>query len=255
VAAASAPPGAVGGLSRGLTLLRGLLVPAAVVALAALAAMLRLRALSAPYWIDEGISVGVSSHPLTAIPGVLRQDGSPPLYYVVLHVWMALFGSDPRATHALSAVLAIACVPAAFWAVVPFGAWAGLVAGGLMALDPYVGLYADETRMYSLVLLLALLVCGAFLRAFVLRRRVHVATFGVLVALALYTHAWGAFLVVAAGLAWLVLVVVGPDRRGLARDGALAFAGAALLFAPWVPTLLYQAAHTGAPWSHRPTGR
>ena len=39
-----------------------------------------------------------------------------------------------------------------------------------MALDPYVGLYADETRMYSLLLLLALLVCGAFLRAFVLRR-------------------------------------------------------------------------------------
>ena len=35
----------------------------------------------------------------------------------------------------------------------------------------------------------------------------------------------------------------------------LAFGGAALLFAPWVPTLLYQAAHTGAPWSHRPTGR
>jgi mannosyltransferase len=235
--------------------LRGLLVGLAVVALATLAAMLRLRALSAPYWIDEGISVGVSSHPLTAIPGVLREDGSPPLYYVVLHVWMALFGSDPRATHALSAVLAIACVPAAWWAVVPFGAWAGVVAGGLMALDPYVGLYADETRMYSLVLLLALLVCGTFLRAFVLRRRVHVATFGVLVALALYTHARGAFLVVAAGLAWLALVVVGPDRRGLAHDGALAFAGAALLFAPWVPTLLYQAAHTGAPWSHRPTGR
>jgi hypothetical protein len=39
------------------------------------------------------------------------------------------------------------------------------------------------------------------------------------------------------------------------RDGLLAFGGAAVLFAPWVPTLLYQAAHTGAPWSHRPTGR
>jgi hypothetical protein len=234
---------------------RALLVGAAVAALVGLAAMLRLRALAAPYWIDEGISVGVSAHPLSAIPGALRQDGSPPLYYLLLHVWMALFGSAPSATHALSAVLAIACVPAAWWAVAPFGAWAGLVAAGLMALDPYVGLYADETRMYSLVLLLAVLVCGAFLRAFVLRRRNHLATFAVLVALALYAHAWGAFLVLAAGVAWLALVIVGPDRRGLARDGVLAFAGAALLFAPWVPTLLYQAAHTGAPWSHRPTGR
>jgi mannosyltransferase len=234
---------------------RAFLVAAAVVALSGLAAVLRLRALSAPYWIDEGISVGVSSHPLGAIPGVLRQDGSPPLYYLLLHVWMGLFGSAPKATHSLSAALAIACVPAAWWAVAPFGAWAGLVAAGVMALDPFVGLYADETRMYSLLLLLALLVCGAFLRAFVARRRAHVATFAVLVALALYAHAWGAFLVVAAGLAWLALVIVGPDRRGVARDGALAFAGAAVLFAPWVPTLLYQAHHTGAPWSHRPTGR
>jgi mannosyltransferase len=231
------------------------LVGAAVVALVAVAAMLRLRALTAPYWIDEGISVGVSAHPLSAIPGVLREDGSPPLYYLLLHVWMALFGSTPMATHALSAGLAIACVPAAWWAVAPYGAWTGLVAAGLVALDPYVGLYADETRMYSLMLLLALLVCGAFLRAFVLRRRAQVATFAVLVALALYAHAWGAFLVLAAGVAWVALVIVGPDRRALARDGALAFAGAALLFAPWLPTLLYQAAHTGAPWSHRPTGR
>lgn len=234
---------------------RRLLVAAAVGALVAVAAVARLRALSAPYWIDEGISVGISSHPLSAIPGALRQDGSPPLYYLLLHVWMARFGSAPSATHALSAGLAIACVPAAWWAVAPFGAWAGLVAGGLMALDPFVGLYADETRMYSLLLLIALLVCGAFLRAFVLRRRAHLASCAILLALALYVHPWGAFLVAAAGLAWLALLAVGPSRRTLARDGVLVFGGAALLFAPWVPTLLYQAAHTGAPWSHRPTGR
>jgi hypothetical protein len=234
---------------------RSLLISAGLVALVALASALRLRALSAPYWIDEGISVGISSHPLSAIPGALRQDGSPPLYYILLHVWMAIFGTAPRATHALSAVLAIACVPAAWWAVAPFGAWPGAVAAGLVALDPYVGLYADETRMYSLLLLLALLVCGAFVRAFVLRDRVHLVTFAVLVALVLYTHAWGAFLLVAAAVAWLVLVAVGPDRRELARDGVLAFAGAGLLFAPWLPTLLYQSAHTGAPWSHRPTPR
>jgi mannosyltransferase len=235
--------------------LRRILVVGMVLALVGVAVTLRVRALAAPYWIDEGISVGISSHPLTAIPGVLREDGSPPLYYMVLNVWMALFGSAPSATHALSAGLAIACVPSGWWAVAPFGTWAGLVAAAVMALDPYVGLYADETRMYTLVLLLALLVCGAFLRAFVLRRRAHAATFAVLAALALYAHAWGAFLVLGAAVAWLALLVVGPHRRELARDGVLAFAAVALLFAPWLPTLLYQAAHTAAPWSHRPTGR
>ena len=37
-----------------------MLVAVAVAGLAVLAATLRLRALSAPYWIDEGISVGIA---------------------------------------------------------------------------------------------------------------------------------------------------------------------------------------------------
>lgn len=41
---------------------------------------LRTRALGSSFWIDEGLSVGIASHPLADIPGLLRQDGSPPLY-------------------------------------------------------------------------------------------------------------------------------------------------------------------------------
>ena len=46
---------------------------------------------------------GIASHPLTDIPGVLRADGSPPLYYMLLHVWIGVIGGDGEArTHALS---------------------------------------------------------------------------------------------------------------------------------------------------------
>ena len=223
--------------------------------LTVLAFELRRRALGAPFWIDEGISVGIASHPLTEIPGLLRQDGSPPLFYVLLHWWMGIFGSSESSTHAFAATCAILSVPAGWWAARPFGRNAGLAAAALLAVSPYVGLYADETRMYSLVLLLTLLATGAFLRAFVLRRRRYVAVFAVLLAAVLYTHAWGAFYAVSAGLAWLGLVAWGPDRRRLALDGLLGFGGALVLFAPWLPTLAYQTAHTGAPWSHRPSGR
>src|SRR5689334_7822369 len=81
---------------------RKALLVAGVAALTATAAVLRLDALSAPYWIDEGISVGIASHHLAAIPGLLREDGSPPLYYVLLHGWISLFGAAPAATHLLS---------------------------------------------------------------------------------------------------------------------------------------------------------
>ena len=42
-------------------------------------------------------------------------------------------------------------------------------------------------------------------------------------------------------------------RRRLLRTGLLAYGGALLLYAPWIPTTLYQAAHTGAPWSKAPS--
>jgi mannosyltransferase len=233
-----------------------LLAAAGLLAVAAVAAMLHAHALGAPLWIDEGISIGIASHPLADIPSVLREDGSPPLYYLLLHVWMSAFGSSETATHALSLTFLALAVPAAVWAAwTPFGAPAGAIAGALIGLNPYAAQYADETRMYSLVLLLAVLATGAFVRAFVLRRRRHVALFGVLLAALLYTHNWALFYAAAAGLAYLGLLAAGPDRRTLLRDGALAFGAAALLFAPWLPTLAYQAAHTGAPWSHVPSPR
>ena len=56
---------------------------------------LRTRALGASLWMDEGLSIGIASQPFFDIPGVLRQDGSPPLYYLMLHVWMEVFGTGP----------------------------------------------------------------------------------------------------------------------------------------------------------------
>ena len=40
------------------------------------------------FWKDEAITTGIASHSLSAIPGVLRHDGSPPLFYLLLHFWM-----------------------------------------------------------------------------------------------------------------------------------------------------------------------
>ena len=232
------------------------LLVVAALALAAAVAVVWARALGAALWMDEGISVGIASHGLGEIPGLLRQDGSPPLYYVILHAWMALFGSSPTAIHALSLALFALAVPAAVWAAwAPFGFAAGALAGAIVALDPFTVYYADDARMYTLVLLLGLLAAGSFVRAFALRRRAHVATFALLLAALLYTHNWALFFAAATACAFIALLALGPDRRGLLRDGALAFGGAAVLYAPWLPTLAFQAAHTGAPWSSTPSGR
>lgn len=89
---------------------------ALLAALMLVSAVLRVRQLSFYYWVDEGISVGISSHHLTQLPSLLREDGSPPLYYVLLHVWMQIWGRSETATHALSLIFALAAIPVAYWA-------------------------------------------------------------------------------------------------------------------------------------------
>jgi uncharacterized membrane protein len=77
---------------------------------------LRTGTLGSGYWIDEAIAVGIASHDVAEIPALLRQDGSPPLHYLLLHGWMALAGSGEAATLSLSLLLAGLAVPTAWWA-------------------------------------------------------------------------------------------------------------------------------------------
>jgi mannosyltransferase len=229
---------------------------AGVAVLTVVSIVLRTRALDAAFWIDEGLSVGISSHALLDIPGVLEQDGSPPLYYALLHVWMQAFGNTETATHALSVVFAVLSVPAAFWAARSlFGPRAGWIAAALAAINPFLTFYAQETRMYALVALLGLLLAAAFLRVYADRERRLLPVFALVLALLLYTHNWGLFLaggsVVA--LAWLWrAAAAGEERRTLVRDALIGYGAAGLAFVPWLPTLLFQAGHTGAPWAERP---
>jgi len=232
-----------------------LLAGATLVVLVAVSAYVRTRAISGSFWMDEGLSVGISSHALTAIPGVLRQDGSPPLYYMLLHVWMDAFGRSESAVHWLSLTASLLTIPAALWAGWSlWGRRAGYLGALLCALMPFLTAYGEEARMYALMALLALLSSACFVHAFVYRRRAYLPGFAIGLALMVYTHSWGIFYGVGAFLALGLLWRLAPreQRRGLLIDGLLAFGAAVILYLPWVPTVLYQTAHTGAPWANKP---
>jgi len=209
------------------------------------------------YWVDEGISIGISSHPLAQIPRLLRQDGSPPLYYALLHFWIRVVGTSESATHLLSLAFALAVVPVALWAGWSlFGRRAGWTAVVLVAVNPFISYYANETRMYSLVVLLGLTATALFVHGIVFRRRRYLPALAVCLALLLYTHNWALFFALGMGVAVLVRAGLQPDwamRRRTVVDGVLALGGAGLLYVPWVPSLAYQLAHTGALFSLRPT--
>jgi mannosyltransferase len=227
---------------------------AGLVALVAFSLVLRTGQMGVHFWIDEGLSVGISSHALTEIPGLLRMDGSPPLYYMVLHVWMEAFGDGVEATHALSLVFALLTIPAAWWAGTSlFDKRVGWTLAGLTAISPFLTSYAQETRMYSLVILLVTLATAFFLHAYLYGRRAYRIPFGVAFAALLYTHNWTFFYGAALALALAAMWRAAPDRRALGRDVAVGFGTALVLYLPWVPTLIFQTLHTGAPWAEAPS--
>ncbi|HZU60266.1 MAG TPA: glycosyltransferase family 39 protein, partial [Solirubrobacteraceae bacterium] len=219
----------------------------------AASAYLRTRYLSGQFWIDEALSMGIASHPLSAIPGILRHDGSPPLFYVLLHFWIRAFGASEAATHTLPLLFGLATIPVGMWAGWSlFGRRAGAIAAILFAFNAFLTQYAQETRMYELMALLGLIATAAFIHAFVHRRRPYLIVFAIALALMLYTHVWGVFFGAGAVLALIPVWRASDDRRGLVRDAVMAFVGAGVLFVPWLPNFIYQAGHTGAPWASPP---
>jgi mannosyltransferase len=224
-----------------------------LVALLAYSLYLRTDSLGESLWMDEGLSIGIASQPLFDIPGVLRVDGSPPFYYMLLSVWMDLVGNGPGETQALSVAIALVAVPGGMWAGWSlFGRRAGLMCAALCAVNPFLTQFAQETRMYSLMLVMSLLATAAFLHVFAFGRRGYLPLFFVLLAVMLYTHNWGLFLAAGLVCALVPCWYVSENRHSFWKDALIGFGGAGLLYLPWVPTLFHQIQHTGAPWLNPP---
>ena len=65
-------------------------------------------------WLDEALSVNIARLPFGRLRAALRQDGSPPLYYLLLHGWIRVFGTTDVAVRALSGVIAVLTLPVAW---------------------------------------------------------------------------------------------------------------------------------------------
>lgn len=208
------------------------------------------------YWIDEGLTIGLGRSQVSEIPTLLRGDGSPPLYYVLLHLWTAVAGTGEVATRALSLVLAVATVPIAFVAADRvFGRRAGWITAALFAFNPFLTHFSRETRMYTLVVLLGLIAVTSFIDGLVLRRRRSCAVFAVALTALLYTHNWALYVAVAAAVALVPAMLAAEEPRRVVRDGFATLGIAGLAYLPWSLVLLGQIGDTGAPWSYTPSAR
>jgi mannosyltransferase len=204
-----------------------------------------------PLWLDEAQTVGIARLPLSHLAEGLRHDGAPPLFYVLLHGWMRVFGEGDLSVRFLPGLFSVAALPLAWLAGRRLGgrtvAWSAVV---ILASSPFAVRYATEARMYSLVVLLVL--AGYLAVTELLKRpgsRPAAAGVAVTTAALLLTHYWSLYLLFVVGVTLVVLSrrAPSPTREG-ARRGLAAMAVGSLAFVPWLPSFLYQAGHTGTPW-------
>lgn len=209
---------------------RSTLLPALLVCLYVAARLWRLE--GSCLWFDELFSVHAARHTWGELWRFVAADLiHPPLFYALLKVWTATGGESLQWLRLFPFVASVAAlVPLLLLArELKLGTAATNVALLVAAVNGYLIKYAQEVRMYGLLLLLTLTSLWLFARLLNREDRARglfVALFFVNLLL-VYTHYYG-WLVVACEAAFLAL----KERR---RFGAfmLTAAGLGLAYVPW----------------------
>ncbi|MGF6397377.1 putative membrane protein [Pseudomonas frederiksbergensis] len=190
---------------------------------------------------DEGSSLLLSQYSLAGIWEHAAHDVYPPLYFMLLHGWIDLFGDGIFSIRSLSALPGIVTVGLGVWLVDLLATRrAALLAGVLLALLPTAVHYSQEVRMYSL---LGLWLIGATIALMYWIRRPqstrYLVIYTLLMSAAFYTHYFTAFCVLCHWL-YLGLIRVQPGYRlrHIQRSGWwLANMAIVALYLPWLPNL------------------
>lgn len=220
--------------------------------------VLRLARLGGQYlWYDEAFSAMMSSLPVHRLLEATAGDVHPPLWYLIERGFILLLGNSefvlrlPAALLSIVALLLVAplCKAISTTPTPPplagEGSRVGAVATWLFALSPFQIAYAQEARMYALLLVAVEL---ATIGAFTSRWPLYVLG----ATLALYSHNIG---IVYVGCLALVTVWI---RRHVLQEHLLSpilYTGlAGMLYAPWAWVTISQALDVaGSFWVQRPT--
>jgi len=205
-----------------------------------LALMARLFRIDYPgAFSDEMVTLLISRAPIGQIyTDLTALTVHPPLYYILTHAWMQVFGFDLLSGRLFSAFTSAACVPLTYMlGRLLVNSRVGLVAALLMATSPFVILYTQQARMYPLLALLVLLTALIFVEAW--RKGGWLRWLGVgLCALAgVYTHVYYPLSLLGLNL-WAVAEAIRQRQFDRARWTGLIVSQllAVLLFLPFLPS-------------------
>ncbi|MCX5666702.1 MAG: glycosyltransferase family 39 protein [Candidatus Omnitrophica bacterium] len=131
-----------------------------------LAAVLRFYGLAREsLWLDEALSLKVAEQGPLFILIQIAFDNHPPLYLLILHFWIKIFGPGVYALRALSAIFGTAAVYLIYrLSRAIFKEKTAILSSALFALSIFQVFYSQEARMYILLALLTLASVYSFIK-------------------------------------------------------------------------------------------
>ena len=189
--------------------------------------------------MDEASSIAISHRSaIDALRMVIRTDVHPPLYYLLLSLWLPL-GSGEGHVRLLSALFSVASIPLMYFVAKAIyeDIRAGLIAAAILAFSPFQIWYAQEARMYAMLTFLVL--ASALFFVLALRRGSASDWVGFVLAttLALYTDYGAIWYLMAISLFYLSRIKRFP-RTFL--GWAFSYVAITVLYAAWLPSLWKQ---------------
>jgi len=193
------------------------------------------------FWRDEAFSFLLARQGIWQILLDTAKDFSPPLYYILLHFWMLIFGSSEIALRSVSLIFFCATlyvIDHFMIDVLKIKAKWRYAYLALLAINPFLIYYASEARMYSVAVFFVTVSWYAYMTG---KKKLHI----VASALSLYTHYFTALVIVSQ----LLFSFFQKSHRSNAR----AFLWIAALFVPWVVfTLFFHGSTDGSFWITAP---
>jgi mannosyltransferase len=214
----------------------------AIGALTIVAAILRVVGLDRGLWFDEIVTLVESVRlPLGRIVTTFPGTNNHPLYTLLAHVSVGVFGEHVWSLRLPAMIFGVAAVPLIYWLGASMTTrLEGVLATALLATSYHHVWFSQNARGYTLLLCCSLLSTLLMVRlAEDPRPRIAVA-YGLTIAIGLYTHITMAFVPVAHAATWATVIWSRTEpvqRRQAVRVGFLAVfvavAATLLLYVPF----------------------
>ncbi len=139
--------------------------------------------------LDEAQSIWIVTKPMGAMLQLTAQDVHPPLYNLLLHYWLLIFGTDISVARILSVIFFVFTIPFLFqMSKESSNSRVAFLTVILFSLSPFILWYSSEARMYSMLAFATAANSLYFLRMFRTRGDKGGLGFFITAAFGLYTH-------------------------------------------------------------------